>query len=171
MNAFDALLAVADHIEQRPQFYSFEKVSMPTPKDPRACILGRLGELMGMKVVNADNVAPRALGCTHHEFFNELAAIIYRQTNMPPQPMTPLMVGCLVPAALREYVTLYRHQERPAIPDEVRAIFDAPATALEVESVSQWAYVSPAWAHAVRYDLATDSYVITKAKGEMYAVV
>ncbi len=171
MNVFDALLAVADHIEQRPQLYNFEKVSMPTERDPRACILGRLGEVMGLEVPNADSVAPRALHCMHHEFFNELAAIIYRQTGAPPHPITPLMNPYVLPAALREYVTIYRNQERPAIPDEVRAIFEAPATALEVGSVSQWAYVAPAWTHAVRYDLASDSYVITKPKGEMYAVV
>lgn len=174
MNVFDALLSVADHIEQRPQLYSFEKTTMPTARDPRACILGRLGEVMGLDVANADLVAPRALGCPHNAFFNELAAIIYRKTGMPPSPMTPLMVSTLVSTALREYVTLHRGEERPAIPAEVRAIFDAPATALEVGSVSQWAYVSPQWAGASPgyvYNLNTDSYVLAKPKGEMYAVV
>lgn len=175
MNVFDALLSVADHIEQRPQLYNFEKVSMPTAKDPRACILGRLGEVMRLDVANADLVAPRVLGCPHNEFFNELAAIIYRKTGMPQSPMTPLMVSTLVAAALREYVTIHRGEERPAIPQMVRAIFDAPATALEVDSVSQWAYVSPQWAIAAPpgyvYNLNTDSYVLAKPKGEMYAVV
>lgn len=119
MNIADALNKTADHIALNPERYDFNQGMVLGEGDELipACMLARLGQVLGMKRgTNCDVVSRVVLGITANEFYE-------RMLEAADHPgYTPLLhVGTIMAPALRKLATKYE-----GIPAEVRAIFDMP---------------------------------------------
>ncbi len=128
MTLYDALMRTAEHIEQQPQLYSFQETRHPNVSDGgRACILGRLGSIMGMDFHHANEVARSLFHKEEGEFFATLTTYAY---NGSLYLTTPLLESApWVARSLREFAKRYAPQPLPAA---IRAIFN-PITEKELD--------------------------------------
>lgn len=120
MTIYEALMKTADHIEAYPHLYNFADASMPTHPGSRVCILGRLGQIMGISTYNADLVAPVTINMDAHTFFR-------RMLDLMPSFGANLYNPQLVVPALRLFAQSYKTQ---MIPQAIREIFN-PTTPKE----------------------------------------
>jgi hypothetical protein len=121
MELYEGLMKTADHIEQHPELYSFGITGRPDTFEPRACFLGRLGDIMGMDFFAANAVAVRFFHTEEGAIFHDLIRIATRGgmlTDVMPFPSR-------VAPAIREFAK--RYAPAPALPESVRAIFNVPA--------------------------------------------
>ncbi|SRR6266581_6532566 len=114
MTTYEALIKTAEHIEAYPHLYDFEDATMPSELHPKACILGRLGQILGISVFNADLIAPRVFGMDSGIFFRH---VIWHMEGFQDN----LHLAQLVVPALRRFAERYRNQ---VMPPEIRAIFN-----------------------------------------------
>lgn len=119
MNIADALNRTADHIEQNPARYDFNQGMVLGDGDEQipACMLARLGQVVGMhRGTNADVVARAVLGIPAGEFYGKIL-----EDAGHPDYSPALHVGAIVAPALRKMAQRYE-----GIPVEVLKIFDVP---------------------------------------------
>jgi hypothetical protein len=142
MNMYEALKLTAAHIAKYPANYNFQVTSIPPDGGGKGCVLGRLAQICNAYSIigHADQAALTLLGVGARYFFHAMGTIMEERKSFSSDMTNPEVV---VPA-LYDYAE--RHREfleareypKPAIPQVVREIFEAPATALNVQSISPW---------------------------------
>jgi hypothetical protein len=164
MDFYKAINQAADHIERYPSSYRFTQGIVPGPqhdagKGPggcEACMLAHIGRFAGMSAYTSHVIVADCMGIAESEFYARIYDLL------PPQAKTigHIYEGSNVPyiaAAMREYAERYhKRSERPAIPDEVRAIFESKGASSRRPS-SGLSWINIPSTH--RHEIATDRYV------------
>lgn len=128
MTTYEAMLAAADHIEQWPKLYQFNKSVVPGAPhwrfgDDCACMLGRIGALMGFAAdTPVCHIAEVALQIPESIFYQHIANLMgpgYESSRSFCQ-------AAPVARALREYAQRYlQNAAIPASPPLPLSLFKA----------------------------------------------
>ena len=116
MNIYDATMRAADHIEARPDLWSFSRINVPECGSP-GCAIGWIGHFSGVKAGESIYDVYKTLGIkTGTDFYDQMSVLNGDDGNLWQCETRQ------VPKLLRLYADKFLKQDH--IPESVREIFD-----------------------------------------------
>jgi hypothetical protein len=125
MNAYQAVMAAADTIEQNPRAFLFGATSVPRDCRTPGCALGWVAHHAGLWVpggYTSYSVGASALGVGVFEFYQRMCRLTGAHWNDVVWPWMRDAAECA--RGLRLYAEEYHGNQKPGIPDAVRNLFN-----------------------------------------------